>query len=146
MKALLGEKRRKKEQMASPIYIYTGDEAAQLLIKQDRVEKVPKFVAYYLDDDFKVIGHEFIYLDSLLDILLSPGEIIEEARRLSPCHIVTAYLDETYTRYLSSNDITMMASLKNAFEYNDIQFRDHLFIGKDNEWVSLVEKGYLKLG
>ncbi|UNL87518.1 JAB domain-containing protein [Priestia koreensis] len=130
----------------APVYIYTGEDAAKLLLKNDRVEKDPKFVAYYLDDDFKVIDHEFIYLNSLLDILLSPGEIIEKARRLAPCQIVTAYLDKTYTRYLTANDITMMSSLKYAFEYNHIQFRDHLFVGKNNEWVSLIEEGYLKLG
>lgn len=107
------------------------------LKKRMRDYKNETFAVLFLDNQYRIIAYEELFLGTINSATVHPRPIIERVLQLNAAAIILAHNHPSGLSDASHQDKAVTDRIRNALELVDARLLDHLVIG-DNEVYSII--------
>lgn len=140
MAALELNKRIRLSTMNATVLIKDAKDAYEYMKLKLAYEKQEKVVALFLNARNEVIKEKTLFIGSLNVSIISPREIFKEALLCSSVSMILFHNHPSGNCEPSDEDISVTKKIKVASIYFEINFIDHIIIGKNNYLSMANEK------
>jgi len=124
--------------------IKNPEAAAQVLTTYLKDEDREHFVAVMLDIKNRVIGINTVSIGTISETLVHPREVFKAAILANAHAIILGHNHPTGDVAPSVDDLDVTRELVKAGEYLKIQVLDHIIIGENGKYASLLEMGLIE--
>ena len=100
------------------------------------------FMALYLDNQNRLLGHETLFLGTINNTEVHPREIVKSALRHNAAAVILAHNHPSGVTDASKADRTITDRIVNALDLVEVRVLDHFIIG-DGGTLSFAEMGWL---
>lgn len=124
--------------------IKNPEAAAQVLTTFLKDEDREHFVVVMLDIKNRVIGINTVSIGTINETLVHPREVFKAAILANAHAIILGHNHPTGDVTPSVDDLDVTRELVKAGEYLKIQVLDHIIIGENGKYASLLEMGLIE--
>lgn len=100
------------------------------------------FLVLFLDNQYRVISHDELFIGSISSVEIHPREIVREALKVNAAALILAHNHPSGQAEPSEADNLITVRIIKACALLDIRVLDHLVIGH-GEYVSFAERGWI---